>query len=328
MDRLTPDAGPLRMVCDINTTQCDNDHPVLIEADTRTIQSPVIDRHNSVHSKWSQLPITERIHSKHYIGGALSQMNLVGWSHELSYEDDVELHEFLYGGILNGFSILDKGAIIPENHCGNYRLVLAGDQYDCINNIITKEISEGKYVQVSERPFNVHALGAVLKTDTSYRPITDCKRPLYQSVNNFMQTTHQLFTFSTLDDVSNLITKDSYMASVDISSAYRSISIHPRDWKHQGISWDTGDGVKYYQDTRLCFGVKCAPYIFTQLSRFIVRCMFRRGFRRVMGYIDDFWVCEDDYKRCIEGQQSLIRLLGDLRFSVSWKKCISPTTEI
>lgn len=116
---------------------------------------------------------------------------------------------------------------------------------------------DGKYIRSITKPRNVHAIGAVPKADQSYRPITDCRRPLHISVNNYMNKTHQQFTFATVDDVTNLMTPGCYMSSVDISAAYRSVMINPRDWEAQGIAWTIDGEENYYKDTRLCFGARC-----------------------------------------------------------------------
>lgn len=125
-----------------------------------------------------------------------------------------------------------------------------------------------------------------------------------------------------------MVTPNCYMSCVDIKAAYRTVSIHPDHWDFQGISWNYGGVPTYLKDTRLCFGLRCAPYIFTQISRFVVNCMARRGFYNVVGYIDDFWVTEKTFDDCCRAQIALISLLRDLGFSVNWGKCISPSTKV
>lgn len=278
--------------------------------------------------KWYRLPLLERVRDNHMIAGQRSQMNWNGWRHELKFETDSDLKQYLWNGVKHGFHILDKDANVPSYECFNYSSALQGEAFNMIDKLIIQEIKEGKYILSTTKPHNVHALGAVPKDGSSYRPITDCKRPLFSSVNNYMNTTHQSFSFSSVDEVASMIFPKCYMASVDISSAYRSITINPDDWDCQGISWMVEGQKKYYKDTRLCFGARCAPYIFTQISRFITRCMARRGFERVIGYIDDFWICEQSYERCVSAQTALLELLGDLGFNASWHKCISPCRSI
>lgn len=271
---------------------------------------------------WYPLSVADRLSDNHHVGGLRSQMNWTAW--KLSFERDEELSRYLYRGIRDGFNILDNNAIIEPYECANYNSVTKGEAYVGINELISKEILEGKYIRADKKPRAIHALGAIKKSDSSFRPITDCKRPLQRSVNNYMETTHQQFSFITIDEVADLIETNDYMCSVDISSAYRSVSINPSDWEYQGIVWERDGMPEYYLDTRLCFGIRCAPYIFTRITSFIVNCMIRRGYKKTVGYIDDFWICESSYQKCKEGQHALITLLGELGFRVNWKKCVSP----
>ena len=46
------------------------------------------------------------------------------------------------------------------------------------------------------------------------------------------------------------------MATVDISSAYRSISIRPDQWHNQGVRWIVYGQEQLLFDVLMCFGVK------------------------------------------------------------------------
>lgn len=70
------------------------------------------------------------------------------------------------------------------------------------------------------------------------------------------------------------------MASVAIGAAYHSIMINPQQWKFQGISWSINGSNCYLYETHVCFGPRCAPYLFTQISNFVLRCLQRRGVKK------------------------------------------------
>ena len=178
------------------------------------------------------------------------------------------------------------------------------------------------------KPHCVHALGAVPKSNGSYRPITDCRRPLFKSINNYMDTTFETFSYASTDQVCDMMSPGCYLATVDIASAYRSVSINPDQWTFQGIKWSIQGQTKYLYDVRLSFGLRCAPYIFTQLSDFVVRTMHRLGYQNVISYIDDFIVVEPTRERCASSQAMLFELLGSLGFEVSWSKCAAPSTRV
>ena len=116
-----------------------------------------------------------------------------------------------------------------------------------------------------------------------------------------------------------------YFASVDIKSTYRSVHIHPGDRQYQGFVWNY-QGSHFFQDNCLCFGLRCASFIFTQITEFVVRCMSRRGFDGVFGYLDDFLLIGSTESECNAKLYMLIQLLRSLGFWISWKK-VSPTSQ-
>lgn len=185
-----------------------------------------------------------------------SLMHIPGWVHELSYENDTKLRNYLSFGICNGFLIVDEDCVVPSYECRNYTSVLEGQAFEFVDNLIKTELSEVKYVVSSSRPHCVHSLGAVPKNGSGkWRPITDCKRPIGTSMDSLMSTTFQSYT--TIDNVIDMLRPGMYMAAVDISAAYRSVLVHPSQWRYQGISWCL-DGIDtYLLDTHLCFGLGC-----------------------------------------------------------------------
>lgn len=258
-----------------------------------------------------------------------SQLHIPGWRHELAQENDVCLRDYLWFGVHNGFLIIDEGCDIPSYECTNYSSVLYGDAFDVVDGIIRRELANGKYVFSSSKPHCVHSLGAVPKKGTQrWRPITDCKRPIGSSINSHMLTTFHSFCYTTVDNVIDMLSPNMYMASVDISAAYRSILVHPSQWKYQGISWCIDGSPTYLLDTHLCFGLRCAPYVFTQISNFIIRCLKRRGFVNCTSYLDDFLVTGRTREECWQAQQALINILRSLGFFVAWEKCVSPSQNI
>lgn len=81
-------------------------------------------------------------------------------------------------------------------------------------------------------------------------------------------------------------------------------------------------------DTSLCFGLKCAPYVFNQFNNFVTRCLKRIGHMSVINYLDDYWVKGESLRECQLVQITLIEILGSLGFIVSFKKCTSPSTKV
>ena len=263
---------------------------------------------------------------EHTIGGLYSQLNKTSWLHELSYENDSNLRDYLQFGVLNGVYIVNPEEEVESYFCKNYASVLEGDAHLFVDSLLKDELSQQKYILTDQQPHCVHALGAIPKGDGTYRPITDCKRPLGVSINNCMSDIVTTFSYNSIDDVVALLSPGDYMATIDISAAYRSVSVHPEHWKYQGISWELDGQQRFMLDTRVCFGLKNAPFLYSHISNFVVRCMHRRGYMRIVNYLDDFIVLGDSFQSCQEAQSVLIHLLISLGFYISWKKCTSPSS--
>ena len=134
------------------------------------------------------------------------------------------------------------------------------------------------------------------------------------------------FSYNTIDDVVRSVKHGSYMCTVDIQSAYRSVAIHPQDRKYFGLSWDfnDGNGNVHLTDNFMCFGGRPAPFLFNRLSDAVSRFMQREGFC-CFNYLDDFIIVADNQDACLKGQYLLIRTLRDLGFYIAWDKTSYPS---
>ena len=118
-----------------------------------------------------------------------------------------------------------------------------------------------------------------------------------------------------------------YGAVSDIQNAYRTIHVIPSHRQYQGMRWDTGGGEVYLEDLRLCFGLRCAPYAFTQFSDFLVKCCVKQGAVRCVNYLDDFVMLGASEQECCEAQMVLHNVLNNFGFEVADKKVTSPSKE-
>lgn len=168
-------------------------------------------------------------------------------------------------GECEGFRIIDAGAAVQNYWYHNYNSVLENESAAFIDSFILNEMLENKFGVADHKPLCDHALGVIRKKNGGYCPITDCKRPLHISINNHMDQIFPSFKYKCSDDVCNLMSPSCYMATVDISSAYRSVAIRPSDWEYQGVSWSINGQQTFLFDTRLSFSLRCAPYIFTAI---------------------------------------------------------------
>ena len=229
----------------------------------------------------------KNVDEPHSIGNVTSQLHPAGWIQELYHGEvwDPDSH-FILDGVLHGFKIVDTDAKIDSYFNKNYRSATCQEHRFLLQDLLNEEIESGNLS--SSQPVCVHSLGVIVKPSGGIRPITDCKRPLNSSVNNFMTETFSTFQYKSCDDAMSLISQGCWMACVDLQSAYRSVAIHPSHRKFCGLSWNFGNGERFMTDNFLSFGQRCAPFILNRLTDFISRNMHLRGYNCI-NYLDDFF---------------------------------------
>lgn len=190
-----------------------------------------------------------------------------------------QLVDYLWSGIRDGFQIVDTDTPISGYFCHNYNPVLQNEGASFVNDLIIQELTDGKFVQADHKLLCVHALRAVHKESGGYRPITDCKRPLFKSINNFMEDMFNPFKYKSSDDVCNLMSPFCFMAIVDIASAYHTISIHPHDWEHQGLCWEIRGEPTFLQYQNFLRVTMC-PLYFYQHKQFCGQFYSQKGIYR------------------------------------------------
>ena len=266
----------------------------------------------------------------HLIGGIPTQLKPCRAAQFLFGDDrlqtmnDSEVN-FIWSGFVNGFAIVDDDC--PASYfCQNYDSILESKAYEEMSHLLRQELSEHKVSRVESTPTCVHSLGAVWKSNGKLRPITDCSRPDGASINNYMSTTFKSFQYNSVQDAVDMLSPGDHMAVIDISSAYRSVTVTPAHTKFQGLTWDFGDGPVILQDNRLCFGLRSAPNIFDCISSFIVKIANARGASRCVNYLDDFLVIGDTPEQCMLSRDVVTSVITLLGFQVAWKKVTNPST--
>ena len=71
---------------------------------------------------------------------------------------------------------------------------------------------------------------------------------------------------------------------MDIQQAYRMVPVHPDDRALLCMRWEGG----VYIDTRLHFGLRSAPIIFTAVADTLEWCILTQGVKYIRHYLDDF----------------------------------------
>ena len=198
------------------------------------------------------------------IGFKEAALNFHVW--QLRIPLDYPDREFLLYGIKNGFDIVDSEKINTPVDIANYKSATGEDMVARVEDQIKTEIDNGRYVLVNEKPLIVSALGALPKKDAKrVRLIHDASRPAGQGALNEYCSAEK-FSYQSIQDDVDIIKPGSFLAEVDLANAYRSVKIHPSNYKATGLKWrfSGNQRISYLVDTRLPFRSKRSPVIFNR----------------------------------------------------------------
>lgn len=232
--------------------------------------------------------------------------------------------EFIVSGIEHGFSMVDQDYVLKDCKMRNYRSTT--DRKEQVEKRLIEEIEAGQYIITKTKPSIVSALGAIPKDSTDVRLIHDLSRP-NGGINSLAENTSVVYT--SVDEVTSLLSEGSFLAKVDLKTAYRSIPVHKSCYDLTGLSWkfgyDTEDTFMF--DSRIPFGAALGCKVFQSVADSICRMMARRNFK-VRAYIDDLICIGDSEQECRANLNELILLLRSLGLSINWNKVCCPSTAI
>jgi hypothetical protein len=231
-------------------------------------------------------------------------------------------------GIEHGFHIIDPDSVLENVEFANHNSAVNGNVKLAVEKLIVKEIVSGNYIISNEKPTIISALGSVPKSDGGLRLIHDCSLPVGKCVNSYTPTLDK-YSYESIDNAVSFIKPGSYLAKVDIKSAYRNVPIHPRSQEATGLQWTFENGEHcYFYDRKLPFGGRASPSIFHRMSQAVKRVMANRGFTKMVAYLDDFLLIGDTFEECDNSWKSLKELLTSLGFPLNDKKLIAPVQKL
>ena len=118
----------------------------------------------------------------------------------------------------------------------------------------------------------------VPKKDGGHRPIINLKR-----VNQFIP--HHHFKMEGIHMLKDLLKQGDFMAKIDVKDAYFAVPISEPDRKYLRFRWRN----IIYQFNCLPFGLSCAPWVFTKITKAATAVLREMGIRLIV-YIDDMLV--------------------------------------
>lgn len=229
-------------------------------------------------------------------------------------------------GLKYGFPLIDcpLDSIKPAFTHNHHSALLNAKK---VEERLKEEIEDGNYIQTVAPPLITSALAAIPKTDGSVRVIHDLSRPMDNGVNSYANK--EPCEYQSFNNALQLLKPESYIAKVDLQWAYRSVAIRDDHQTLTGIQWKfKGDkNPTFLVDKRLPFGARKSPSAFNRVTKAVQRMMERRGFKTVV-FLDDFFLCEDSFQRCLLSLNTLISLLRSLNFRINWKKVVDPCRKL
>ena len=134
---------------------------------------------------------------------------------------------------------------------------------------------------------------------------------------------HNHFKIDTLQSCINLMNKNYYMGSRDLSDAYYSISISPESQKY--LKFRVGHQLNKF--ITLPNGLSSAPRIFTKLMKPVYSTLRTRS-HISSGYLDDSFLLGDTPDQCKANINDTFTPFGDLGFNVPREKSITHPTQV
>lgn len=261
--------------------------------------------------------------------GSERSLVLEAWERMLPANDPKR--DFILSGIAEGFRIIDtdKVANLIDVECENYHSATKGPYRDKVEAQIVQELQHGRYKFVDYKPKIVSAIGAIPKKGSNkVRLIHDCSRPQGLALNDYVHL--DKFQYQSIQDAVDKINPGSFLAKIDLASAYRSVKLHPSNYDSTGLKWCfQGEKSSHYMvDTRLPFGAAASPKIFNELSQAVCCIMAAHGHPNVICYLDDFLITNSSFADTLVTLNYLMALLRLLGFDINYDKVEGPVQTI
>ena len=154
------------------------------------------------------------------------------WEKELKCDPD---KTFLMEGIRNGFHFTDAGSQVQKVQVKNHKSAITPQNKPTVEREIKTQIEQGNYILVSKKLAIVIPVGAIPKADGSVQIIHDGSLHEGLAMNDY--TDHHSVRHKTIQDACCMAKQGYYCAKLHLKSAYRSVLIHPDDYKATGRAW-------------------------------------------------------------------------------------------
>ena len=205
----------------------------------------------------------------------------------IQFWKDIGTNNFILDVIQNGYKI--PFFTTPPSVClYNNQSAMKESEFvvEAINDLVIK----GLVVECTDKPFVVNPLTVSVQNSGKKRLILDLRH-----VNLHLWKT--TVKFEDIRTAMQFIDTGSYCFKYDVHSAYHHIDIFEPHTEFLGFSWKFGDHIKYFKFLVLPFGLSSACYIFTKVTRPLIKKWRSEG-KHILMYLDDGLGTDVNYEQC------------------------------
>ena len=205
------------------------------------------------------------------------------WSIELSEHPDPVFRNYILNGIQKGFCIGFNRVGRCTSAASNMHSAL--ENAAVVLEYLQKEVLLGRMIgpvslETVPEGTQISPFGVIPKSNQpgKWRLIVDLSSP------DGIETNLCSLSYLRLDDVIDRIVESDRGTKMDIVSAYRMVPVHPGDRPLLAVQW----AGQIYFDTRLPFGLRSAPKIFSAIADALQWVFQQKGVTWVAHYLDDY----------------------------------------
>lgn len=216
--------------------------------------------------------------------------------------------------VQNGYQI--EFEILPKISSVMREINFSTDKAKVVTDEVNKLLAKGAILKVDpvEGQF-ISNIFLVPKKDGTLRPVINLK-----NLNTFVKYQH--FKQENISFALDLINRNDFLTSIDLTDAYFSLGIHKDFKKYLRFSWNNN----LYEFQVLCFGLASAPRVFTKVLK-PVYAFFRKLGIRCIYYIDDSLCVDSNFDDCQQKTVFMTNQLDKLGYRVNLKKSVLVPTK-
>ena len=195
----------------------------------------------------------------------------------IQFWKNIGANNFIIDTIENGYK-LPLITIPPRTFCKNNRSALLENDFvvEAIQDLLDRFIIQ----KCTDIPYIVNPLTVAVRSSGKKRLILDLR-----TVNKHLWK--QQIKFEDLKAVLSFWKKDFHLIKFDLTSAYHFVEIYKEHTDYLGFAWPDKNGkINYFKFLQLPFGLSTACYIFTKITRPLVKKWRGEG-KLVSMYLDD-----------------------------------------